>query len=102
MKPDRILLAELRGEEAFHYLRNVNSGHPGSITSIHASSCAGALDQLALLVKESPAGRDLSRTDIQALLAQSIDIGIQVGIEAGRRVIREIAHRSTNLRPNAK
>ena len=36
MKPDRILLAELRAEEAFDYLRNVNSGHPGSITSIHA------------------------------------------------------------------
>src|SRR5665213_359527 len=35
MKPDRILLAELRAEEAFDYLRNVNSGHPGSITSIH-------------------------------------------------------------------
>jgi type IV secretion system protein VirB11 len=91
MKPDRILLAELRGEEAFHYLRNVNSGHPGSITSIHASSCAGALEQLALLVKESPAGRDLSRADIQALLKQSIDIGIQVGVEAGRRVIRELS-----------
>jgi type IV secretion system protein VirB11 len=91
MKPDRILLAELRGEEAFHYLRNVNSGHPGSITSIHAPSCAGALEQLALLVKESTAGRDLSRSDIHALLRQSIDIGIQVGVEAGRRVIREIA-----------
>jgi type IV secretion system protein VirB11 len=36
MKPDRILLAELRAEEAFDYLRNVNSGHPGSITSVHA------------------------------------------------------------------
>ena len=37
MKPDRILLAELRAEEAFDYLRNVNSGHPGSITSVHAA-----------------------------------------------------------------
>jgi type IV secretion system protein VirB11 len=91
MKPDRILLAELRGEEAFHYLRNVNSGHPGSITSIHAASCAGALEQLTLLVKESPAGRDLSRADIHALLRQSIDIVIQVGVSQGRRCIREIA-----------
>ena len=40
MKPDRILLAELRAEEAFDYLRNVNSGHPGSITSVHASSAS--------------------------------------------------------------
>lgn len=91
MKPDRILLAELRGEEAFHYLRNVNSGHPGSITSIHAGSPALAFEQLALLVKESSAGRELSRADIHALLRQSIDVVVQVGVERGRRVIREIA-----------
>src|SRR6185437_1513250 len=53
MKPDRILLAELRAEEAFDYLRNVNSGHPGSITSIHAASAELAFEQLVLLVKES-------------------------------------------------
>ena len=53
MKPDRILLAELRAEEAFDYLRNVNSGHPGSITSIHAGSCELAFEQLVLLVKQS-------------------------------------------------
>lgn len=52
LRPDRILLAELRGEEAYYYLRNVNSGHPGSITSIHASSAALAFEQLTLLVKE--------------------------------------------------
>ena len=46
MRPDRILLAELRAEEAFDYLRNVNSGHPGSITSVHASSAALAFERL--------------------------------------------------------
>ena len=56
MRPDRILLAELRGEEAYYYLRNVNSGHPGSITSVHASSASLAFEQLTLLVKESGAG----------------------------------------------
>ena len=61
MKPDRILLAELRAEEAFDYLRNVNSGHPGSITSIHAGSCELAFEQLVLLVKQSPGGRELAR-----------------------------------------
>src|ERR1700723_909160 len=49
MKPDRILLAELRAEEAFDYLRNVNSGHPGSITSVHATSAELAFEQLVLL-----------------------------------------------------
>ena len=61
MRPDRILLAELRGEEAFDYLRNVNSGHPGSITSVHAASCELAFEQLVLLVKQSRAGQALAR-----------------------------------------
>ena len=60
MKPDRILLAELRAEEAFDYLRNVNSGHPGSITSVHAASAELAFEQLVLLVKQS-AGRPRAR-----------------------------------------
>ena len=61
MKPDRILLAELRGEEAFDYLRNVNSGHPGSITSVHAASAELAFEQLVLLVKQSRGGQELAR-----------------------------------------
>ena len=59
MKPDRILLAELRAEEAFDYLRNVNSGHPGSITSVHAASAELAFEQLVLLVKQNQGGREL-------------------------------------------
>lgn len=90
MKPDRILLAELRAEEAFHYLRNVTSGHPGSITCIHATSCELAFEQLMLLVKESAAGRELSRTDIHALLRQAIDVVLQVGVVNRQRVIEEI------------
>src|SRR5439155_743295 len=74
MKPDRILLAELRAEEAFDYLRNVNSGHPGSITSIHAGSCELAFEQLVLLVKQSAAGRELSRSDIKRLLYLLVDV----------------------------
>ena len=71
MRPDRILLAELRSDEAYYYLRNVNSGHPGSITSVHASSAMLAFEQLALLFKESPRGRDLSREDIKASCTSS-------------------------------
>src|SRR3546814_5515351 len=52
MRPDRILLQELRDGTAFFYLRNVNSGHPGSITTIHADSAELAFEQLTLLVKE--------------------------------------------------
>ena len=66
MKPDRILLAELRAEEAFDYLRNVNSGHPGSITSVHAASAELAFEQLVLLVKQSRGGQELPRADIKS------------------------------------
>jgi type IV secretion system protein VirB11 len=102
MKPDRILLAELRAEEAFDYLRNVNSGHPGSITSIHAGSCELAFEQLVLLIKQSQGGRDLARRDIKSLLYLLIDVVIQFGVEHQERFIKEIyyeperRHRSLN------
>jgi type IV secretion system protein VirB11 len=90
MKPDRILLAELRAEEAFDYLRNVNSGHPGSITSIHAGSCELAFEQLVLLVKQSAGGRELARADIKNLLYLLVDVVIQFGVERHERFIREV------------
>jgi type IV secretion system protein VirB11 len=90
MKPDRILLAELRAEEAFDYLRNVNSGHPGSITSVHAASAELAFEQLVLLVKQSRGGQELPRADIKQLLYLLVDVVIQFGVERHRRFIREI------------
>jgi type IV secretion system protein VirB11 len=98
MRPDRVLLAELRGEEAFEYLRNVNSGHPGSITSVHASSALLAFEQLALLVKQSPAGREMPRSDILALLHQFIDVVIQFGRRGRERFIEEIWYEPTRRR----
>jgi type IV secretion system protein VirB11 len=77
MRPDRILLQELRDGTAFFYLRNVNSGHPGSITTVHANTAEGALEQLTLLVKESEGGNDLDRHDIRALLRSLVDIVVQ-------------------------
>src|SRR5882757_7913794 len=90
MRPDRILLAELRASEAYDYLRNVNSGHPGSVTSVHAASAELAFEQLVLLVKQSDGGRGLSRTDIRSLLYLLVDVVIQCGVECHRRFISEI------------
>src|SRR5205085_1904189 len=87
---DRILLAELRSEEAFDYLRNVNSGHPGSITSIHAGSCELALEQLVLLVKQSAAGGELGSREIKRLLYLLVDVVIQFGVRNQERFIQEI------------
>jgi type IV secretion system protein VirB11 len=90
MRPDRILLAELRAEEAFDYLRNVNSGHPGSITSVHASSATLAFEQLTLLVKQSSAGSGLTRRDIKSLLYLLVDVVIQCSVQSHQRVISEV------------
>jgi type IV secretion system protein VirB11 len=100
MRPDRILLAELRAEEAFDYLRNVNSGHPGSITSVHATSAELAFEQLVLLVKQSPGGRDLARTDIKSLLYLLVDIVIQCGFERHERFIKEVWFQPARKRRN--
>ncbi len=90
MRPDRILLQELRDGTAFFYLRNVNSGHPGSITTIHADSAALAFEQLTLLVKESEGGRDLARDDIRALLHLLVDVVVQMKRVEGRFRITEV------------
>lgn len=90
MRPDRILLQELRDGTAFFYLRNVNSGHPGSITTVHASSAPMALEQLTLLVKESEGGRDLERGDIRAMLRLLVDVVVQCKKEDGRFAVTEI------------
>ncbi len=90
MRPDRILLQELRDASAFYYLRNVNTGHSGSITTIHADSALLAFEQLALLVKESEPGRDLKRAEIKEMLFQMVDVVVQVKRSDGRFRITEI------------
>jgi type IV secretion system protein VirB11 len=92
MRPDRILLQELRDGTAFFYLRNVNSGHPGSITTVHADSAALAFEQLTLLVRESEGGRDLPRDDIRALLHLLIDVVVQMKKVDGRFRLTEVWH----------
>jgi len=91
MKPDRVFLAELiRGDEAFYYLRNVNSGHPGSITSMHANSAKLAIEQLVLFLKESSSGSTMSRHDIKQLLFMCVDVIVQMKVVNRRRMITEI------------
>ncbi|MCQ9091011.1 P-type DNA transfer ATPase VirB11 [Vibrio alginolyticus] len=78
MKPDRIMLAELRGAETFDFI-NVNaSGHGGSITSCHANSAQLAFERLAMMTMQNPQGRALPYEVIKTLLHQVIDIVIHV------------------------
>ncbi|ARO34368.1 type IV secretion system protein VirB11 (plasmid) [Rhizobium sp. NXC14] len=93
MRPDRILLQELRDGTAFYYIRNVNSGHPGSITTVHADSARLAFEQLTLLVKESEGGGDLERHDIREMLTVAIDIIVQCKRIDGRFQVSEVYYR---------
>jgi type IV secretion system protein VirB11 len=90
MKPDRIILAELRGDESFYFIRNCASGHPGSITSCHAGSTRQTWDQLALMIKASREGAGLEYDAILRLLKMTIDIVVHVAAHAGRRGITAI------------
>ena len=76
MKPDRVLLAELRSDEAFEYMRNINA-HPGSITSLHAASTRLALEQLILLIRQSETGKGMERKDVMDLVYMLVDVIVQ-------------------------
>ena len=76
LSPDRILLAELRGSEAWDYVTSLNTGHPGSITTTHANSARHTLDRIATLIKQSPIGQTLELPTILRVLHQTIDVVI--------------------------
>jgi type IV secretion system protein VirB11 len=88
MRPDRIIMGELRGAEAFNWLRAVGTGHPGSITTLHASSIDGALDQLALMALM--ARSELRRDEILSYVQGVIDVGVQLERDAGNRLVSDI------------
>lgn len=90
MKPDRIFLAEVRGDECFYFVRLAASGHPGSITSVHAGSCALALEQMSLMIRESGAGGGLRMDEIKWLLGVVIDVIVQFDRDERGRFISEL------------
>lgn len=90
LRPDRIVLGELRGSESVSFLRAINTGHPGSFSTIHANSLKGALEQLSLMVMQTGIG--LTRADTIAYAASVIDVIVQLGRDAnGKRGITQIA-----------
>jgi type IV secretion system protein VirB11 len=89
LRPDRIVLGELRGAESVSFLRAINTGHPGSFSTIHANSLRGALEQLALMVMQTGIG--LCRADTIAYAASVIDVVVQLERRDGERVISAIA-----------
>lgn len=89
MRPDRIIVGELRGKEAFAYLRAVNTGHPGSIATLHADTPKLAIEQLCLMVLQADLG--ITRDEIREYVESVVQIVIQLKRGAkGRRYVSEI------------
>nr|WP_313635010.1 P-type DNA transfer ATPase VirB11 [Brevundimonas diminuta] len=88
MRPDRIILGELRGPEAYTFLRAVNTGHPGSMTTVHADSPERAIEQIALLVLQG--GTRLKREDVIHYVCSTIDIYVQLSRTGGQRGVTEV------------
>ncbi|HZZ33500.1 MAG TPA: P-type DNA transfer ATPase VirB11 [Phenylobacterium sp.] len=88
LRPDRILLGELRGQEAFTFLRAVNTGHPGSITTVHADSPSGAIDQIVMMSLLS--GINLDWESARTYARKTIDLVVQMQRSDGVRRVSAI------------
>ncbi|HEX9946709.1 MAG TPA: P-type DNA transfer ATPase VirB11 [Allosphingosinicella sp.] len=91
MRPDRIILGELRGREAYSFLRAVNTGHPGSMTTVHADNPERAVEQIVLLVLQG--GTQLSRDDVRHYVSRTIDVYVQLTRSGGGRRVSEVVLR---------
>ncbi|SFF87673.1 type IV secretion system protein VirB11 [Novosphingobium sp. CF614] len=89
LRPDRIVLGELRGSETVSFLRAINTGHPGSFSTVHANSPRGALEQIALMAMQTGIG--LTRAETLEYAASVIDIVVQLDRLEGKRGISAIA-----------
>jgi pilus assembly protein CpaF len=87
-RPDRVLLGEVRGGEAFDLLQLLNTGHSGTLSTIHANSAKQGLARFTSCVLQS--GVDLPYRGIKTNLADSLDVVIQVERRPGRRYISEV------------
>jgi len=88
MRPDRIIVGEVRGAEALDMLQAMNTGHEGSLTTIHANSPRDALARLETMVLM--AGMELPLAAVRAQIASAIDLIVQQerGADGRRRVVR--------------
>ena len=87
-RPDRIILGEVRGIEARTLLDSFNTGHAGSLATIHANSAEKALRRFANLVMRHPAQATFS--EIEAEIAEAVDFVVHVERQPGRRILREV------------
>ena len=90
MRPDRIIIGECRGAEAFDMLQAMNTGHEGSLTTIHANSARDALDRLAMLV--GLAGSETPLWFVERQIASTVHVVVQLArLSGGVRKVVQIA-----------
>jgi len=90
MRPDRIIIGEVRGDEAFDMLQAMNTGHEGSMTTIHANSCRDALSRLESMV--AMANLNLPDRAIRQQISAAIGIVVQISrLSDGTRKVMNIA-----------
>ncbi len=90
MRPDRIILGEVRGEEALDMLQAMNTGHDGSLATIHANSCSDAVNRLEMMA--GSANTNISNSSLKQQIASAIHVYVQVArLSDGTRKIIEIA-----------
>jgi len=95
LRPDRIIVGELRGAEAFSFLRAINTGHPGSISTLHADTPKMAIEQLKLMVMQ--AGLGMPPEQIKEYILNVVDIVVQLKRgEHGHRYVSEIYFKGYN------
>jgi pilus assembly protein CpaF len=87
-RPDRIILGEVRGTEARTLLDSFNTGHTGSLATIHANSAAKALTRFANLVMRSHSQATFS--DTEAEIGEAVDFVVHVERRPGRRMVSEV------------
>ena len=87
-RPDRILLGEIRSGEAFDLLQLLNTGHSGTISTIHASSAKQGLSRFASCVLQS--GIEIPYRAVKANIADSLNVVVQIERRPGRRFISEV------------
>jgi len=87
MRPDRILVGEVRGPEALDLLMSWNTGHEGGIASLHANNAAAALNRLSTLVAMHP---NAPRGMIESLIGEAVDVVIHIARTDKGRVVRDI------------
>lgn len=99
MKPDRILLAELRGGETYDYINVISSGHGGSITSLHAGSYSEAIQRLVLMTLQNATGSNIPYITLEDLIKNTIDIIVVIDNQHGKRYIKTINFKGLNGEP---